>query len=190
MIAGLMLEQRIQQQFFESADLMIQAAPALARALASAADALVTCVTAGGKLMIAGQGDGVALAGMLTAALVGRFERERPPLAAMALRGEGPISPSQQLRALGAPGDLLIVFDPLGQSAGLLQAAEAAHEQEMAVIAFAGEQVRRWEEALEETDVLVPMPSRRSARVVEAQLLSLHCLCDAVDLQLLGEPGS
>jgi D-sedoheptulose 7-phosphate isomerase len=168
---------------------MIQAAPGLARALVAAAESVVGCVTGGGKLMLAGHAEGVALAGMAAAAFVGRFERERPPLAAIALRGEGSISPAQQLRALGQPGDLLVVFDPLGQSAGLLQAAEAAHEQEMAVIAFTGEQVRRWEEALDETDVLVPMPSRRGARVAEAQLLSLHCLCDAVDLQLLGEPG-
>ena len=52
-----MLEQRIQQQFFESADLKYQSAEVLSRPIADAVGALVGCITAGGKVLVCGGGD-------------------------------------------------------------------------------------------------------------------------------------
>jgi D-sedoheptulose 7-phosphate isomerase len=40
---------------------------------------------------------------------------------------------------------------------------------------------------LRETDVHVCVPHDRVARIREVQQLVLHCLCDGVDAQLLGE---
>ena len=57
-----MLEQRIQQQFFDSADLQYQTAESLARPIADAAQALTGCLTSGGKLLVAGLGGSAALA--------------------------------------------------------------------------------------------------------------------------------
>jgi len=75
-----MLEQRIQQQFFDSADLLYQVAEPLARPLADALAAIVGSITSGGKLLLAGS----ALAPHAAALFVEGFERERPPLAALA----------------------------------------------------------------------------------------------------------
>jgi len=180
-----MLEQRIQQQFFESADLQNQAAEMLSRPIAAAAEALVGCITAGGKLMVAGSDVGAALAPVLAASFTGRFERERPPLAALALRGDGPLS--QQVLALGQPGDLLLLVDSGGASGPLLQAANAAHDKEMTVVVLTGADGAAWRECLAETDVHIAVPHDRAARVAETHLLVLHCLCDAVDLQLMGD---
>ena len=80
-----MLEQRIQQHFFESADLQYQAAESLGRPVADAVQALVAGITAGGRVLVAGIGPAAALAQRAVQALVGRFERERPALAAIAL---------------------------------------------------------------------------------------------------------
>ena len=80
-----MLEPRIQQHFFESADLSYQAAESLGRPIADAAEAIVECFTAGGRVWIHGRGMAQAPAQLLGAALSGRFERERPGLAAMVL---------------------------------------------------------------------------------------------------------
>src|SRR5689334_1715290 len=80
-----MLEARIQQQFFECADLMYQLADGLSRPIAESAQAIVGCLTAGGKLLACGQGGGQWLAQWFASALMLRFERERPPLAALAL---------------------------------------------------------------------------------------------------------
>jgi D-sedoheptulose 7-phosphate isomerase len=166
-----MLEQRIQQQFFESADLQNQAAEVLSRPIAAAAEALLGCITAGGKLMVAGSDAGSALAPVMAAAFTGRFERERPPLAALALRSDGTFGQQESG----------------GASESLRQAAAAAHDKEMTVVVLTGADVGAWRERLAETDVHIAVPHERAARVVETHLLVLHCLCDAVDLQLMGD---
>jgi D-sedoheptulose 7-phosphate isomerase len=180
-----MLEQRIQQQFFESADLQNQAAEMLSRPIAAAAEALLGCITAGGKMMVAGSDVGAALAPVIVSAFTGRFERDRPPLAAMVLRRDGPMGP--QVVALGQPGDLLLLVDSGGAPEPLQQAAAAAHDKEMTVVLLTGADRGTWREHLAETDVQIAVPHERAARVAEAHLLVLHCLCDAVDLQLMGD---
>ena len=80
-----MLEQRIQQQFFESADLKYAAAEILAKPIADAVNAVVGCITAGGKVLACGNGGSASDAQHFAAEFVGRFERERPGLAAIAL---------------------------------------------------------------------------------------------------------
>lgn len=182
-----MLEARVQQQFFEAADLFNQAAQALARPLAQAAQAVLGCITGGGKLLVAGADEGAALAPVMVAAFTGRFERDRPPMAALALSDAAPLGLRPQLRALGQPGDLLLLIDPSGVSAVLREAVQVAHEAEVSVIVLAGAESAGWREVLADTDVLVAVPHERAARVSEVHLLVLHGLCDAVDLQLMGE---
>jgi len=42
-------------------------------------------------------------------------------------------------------------------------------------------------QALRDTDVHICVPHERTARIQEVHILALHCICDAVDTQLLGE---
>jgi D-sedoheptulose 7-phosphate isomerase len=190
-----MLEQRIQQQFFDSADLQYQTAESLARPIADAAQALIGCITAGGKLLVGGLGGGAALAQYFSAAFVDRFERDRPGLAALALAADSVLLGSlatrdaadqvfaKQVQALGQSGDVLVLVDAMGQGGALEAGIEAAHARDMSVLLLGG----RGATTLGETDVLVAVPHDRPARVIEMHLLVLHCLCDAVDLQLMGE---
>lgn len=182
-----MLEQRIQQQFFEGADLKYQSAEPLAHAVADATQALLTTITAGGKVLIGGCGFSAALAPHLQALLLGRFERERPALAALAL---DPDNAAAQVQALAQPGDVLLVMDAGEPRAAMLAAAAAAHAKDMSVVALSDAAAEAWRDRLTETDVLVAVPHERAARVMELHLLVLHCLCDALDLQLLGEQES
>jgi len=194
-----MLEQRIQQQFFDSADLQYQTAESLARPIADAAQALIGCITAGGKLLVGGLGGGAALAQYFCAAFVDRFERDRPGLAALALAADGVLLGSlatrdavdqvfaKQVQALGQSGDVLVLVDATGQGGALEAGIEAAHARDMSVLLLGGRGASALRDRLGETDVLVAVPHDRPARVIEMQLLVLHCLCDAVDLQLLGE---
>jgi D-sedoheptulose 7-phosphate isomerase len=194
-----MLEQRIQQQFFDSADLKYAAAEILSKPIADAVNALVGCVTAGGKVLVCGNGGSAADAQHFAAEFVGRFERERPGLAALALTTDTSILTaigndydfnvifSKQVQALGVPGDILLCFTTSGSSANVLAAVEAAHAKEMTVIALTGRGGGKMGDALTETDVHVCVPHERTARIQEVHLLVLHCLCDAVDLLLLGE---
>lgn len=195
----LMLEQRIQQQFFDSADLKYAAAEILARPIADAAQALVGCITSGGKVLACGNGGSASDAQHFAAEFVGRFERERPGLAAIALTTDTSILTAigndydfnsifaKQVQALGAPGDILLAISTSGNSGNVLAAVDAARAKDMTVIALTGRDGGRMREALGETDVHVCVPHERTARIQEVHLLVIHCLCDAVDLQLLGE---
>ncbi len=194
-----MLEQRIQQQFFDSADLKYAAAEILSKPIADAVSAVVGCITAGGKVMACGNGGSASDAQHFAAEFVGRFERERPGLAAIALTTDTSILTaiandydfnaifSKQVQALGSPGDVLLAITTSGNSANVLAAVEAAHAKEMTVVALTGHTGGKMRDLLAETDVHICVPHERTARIQEVHLLTLHCLCDAVDLQLLGE---
>jgi D-sedoheptulose 7-phosphate isomerase len=194
-----MLEQRIQQQFFDSADLKYAAAEVLSKPIADGVSALVGCITGGGKVLACGNGGSASDAQHFAAEFVGRFERERPGLAAIALTTDTSILTaigndysfeaifSKQVQALGAPGDVLLAMTTSGNSGNVLAAIAAAHAKEMTVIALTGNNGGKVREQLTETDVHICVPHERTARIQEVHLLVMHCLCDAVDLQLLGE---
>jgi D-sedoheptulose 7-phosphate isomerase len=194
-----MLEQRIQQQFFDSADLKYAAAEVLAKPIADAVSAIVGCITAGGKVLACGNGGSASDAQHFAAEFVGRFERERPGLAAISLSTDTSILTAigndydfnavyaKQVQALGAPGDVLLAISTSGNSANVLAAVAAAHAKEMTVIALTGHQGGKMRAQLSETDVLICVPHDRTARIQEVHILAVHCICDAVDLQLLGE---
>jgi D-sedoheptulose 7-phosphate isomerase len=194
-----MLEQRIQQHFIDSADLKYQSAQILSKPIAAAVQALLACVTSGGKVLSCGNGGSAAAAQYFAAQFVGRFERDRPELAALALGTDAAtltaIASSddysqvfaRQVRALGQAGDVLLVVCTSGHDASMLRAMEAAHEREMTVVALTGHGGGEVGRQLRETDVHICVPHDRTARIQEVHSLTLHCLCDGVDAQLLGE---
>ncbi len=194
-----MLEQRIEQQFIDSADLKYQSAQTLSKPIAAAVGALLMCVTGGGKVMACGNGGSAADAQHFAAEFVGRFERERPELGAIALSTDSSIITaiandynfdqifSKQVRALGQPGDVLLAISTSGNSRNVLAAIEAAHERDLIVVALTGKGGGKIGQVLRETDVHICVPHDRTARIQEVHLLVLHCLCDGVDSQLLGE---
>ena len=194
-----MLEQRIQQQFFDSADLKYAAAEVLSKPIADAVNAVVDCITSGCKVLACGNGGSASDAQHFAAEFVGRFERERPGLAAIALTVDTSILTAigndygfdvvyaKQVQALGAPGDVLLAISTSGNSANVLAAVDAAHAKEMTVVALTGRNGGKLREMLADTDVMICVPHERTARIQEVHLLVLHCLCDAVDQQLLGE---
>ena len=197
-----MLEQRIQQHFIDSADLKYQCAEALSRPSAAAVQALLTCVTGGAKVLACGNGGSAADAQHFAAEFVGRFERERPELAALSLTTDSSIITaiandydfrsifSRQVRALGQSGDVLLAISTSGNSANVLAAIEAAHERDMVVVGLSGRGGGKMTLALRDTDVHICVPHERTARIQEVHILALHCLCDAVDAQLLGDQES
>ena len=194
-----MLEQRIQQHFIESADLKYQAAQVLSKPIADAVQAVLASVTSGAKVLVCGNGGSAADAQHFAAEFVGRFERERPGLGAIALTTDTSVLTavandysyneifSKQVRALGQVGDVLVVITSSGNSANILMAVEAAHERDMTVIALTGRGGGKLAGVLRDTDVHICVPHDRTARVQEVHILALHCICDGVDTQLLGE---
>ena len=197
-----MLEQRIEQHFIDSADLKYQAAQVLSKPIAQAIGAILASVTSGGKVLACGNGGSAADAQHFAAEFVGRFERERPELGAIALTTDTSIITaiandygfnlifSRQVRALGRAGDVLLAISTSGNSANVLAAIEAAHQRDMVVVALTGRGGGNIGRALRDTDVHICVPHERTARVQEVHILTLHCICDGVDAQLMGEQES
>jgi D-sedoheptulose 7-phosphate isomerase len=186
-----MLEQRIQQHFIDSADLKYQAAQALSQPIEAAVQAILACVTGGAKVLACGCGLSASQARQFAMLCVSGFERTRPGLAALALTqpiaGPGPGPLARQVRALGQAGDLLLAITAGGDEPALVETVQAAHERDMTVVALCGRDSAELIPLLRETDVQICVPHDRAARVREVHALVLHCLCDGVDTQLLGE---
>ena len=189
---------RISENFSESAHLKLQAMDALAGPIAAAAERMVQCLKTDGKIMSCGNGGSAADSQHFTAELVNRFERERPALAAIALTTDSSTLTSiandydydqvfsKQVRALGHAGDLLLAITTSGNSRNVIAAVHAAHEAQMGVVALTGRGGGKLAEALRQADIHVCVPAQSTARIQEVHLLTLHCLCDAIDCLLLG----
>src|SRR5437762_5259585 len=141
---------RIRAHFAESAELKLAAAEAMAPQIVRAAALMTDCLLADGKLLACGNGGSASDAQHFSAEMVGRFERERPELGAIALTTDTSILTaiandydferifSKQVRALGQAGDVLLGLSTSGNSANVIAAIEAAHEREMTVVALTG----------------------------------------------------
>jgi D-sedoheptulose 7-phosphate isomerase len=189
---------RITENFSESAHLKLQSMDALAGPIAAAAERMVQCLKNDGKIMSCGNGGSAADSQHFAAELVNRFEMERPALAAIALTTDTSTLTSiandyhfdqvfsKQVRALGRAGDLLLAISTSGNSRNVVEAMQAAHESQMGVVALTGRNGGKMAEVLRPADIHICVPAQSTARIQEVHLLTLHCLCDAIDCLLLG----
>lgn len=189
---------RISENFSESAHLKLQSMDALAGPIAAAAKRLVQCLNGDGKILACGNGGSAADCQHFSAELLNRFEMERPGLAAVALTTDTSTLTSiandydydqvfaRQVRALGSAKDVLVAISTSGNSRNVVAGIEAAHECQMGVIALTGRNGGRIGEILQQTDIHICVPAKSTARIQEVHLLTLHCLCDAIDCLLLG----
>jgi D-sedoheptulose 7-phosphate isomerase len=189
---------RISENFSESAHLKLQSMDALAPPIAAAAERMVQCLRGDGKILACGNGGSAADSQHFAAELLNRFEMERPGLAAMALTTDSSTLTSiandydfeqvfsKQVRALGHKNDVLLAISTSGNSKNVLAAIVAAHENGMSVVALTGRNGGLMTEVLQPSDIHVCVPAQSTARIQEVHLLTLHCLCDAIDCLLLG----
>ena len=190
---------RIKQNFHDSISTKQAAADLLAEPLATAAQMITQCLLGGGKILSCGNGGSAGDAQHFSSEMLNRFEMERPGLPAVALTTDSSTLTSiandysydqvfsKQVSALGQQGDILLAISTSGNSTNVNLAIEAAHEREMQVIALSGKQGGDMASALTADDVEIRVPSDSTARIQEVHLLAIHCICDLVDHQLLGQ---
>jgi D-sedoheptulose 7-phosphate isomerase len=195
--AGLL--KRVAAHFAESANLKLTAAATLGEPIARAGLIFAHSLKNGGKALACGNGGSAADAQHFAAELVNRFERERAPLAGLALTTDSSTLTSiandyayqqvfsKQVRALGRRGDVLLAISTSGNSASVIDAVQAAHELGVRVVALTGNGGGKMAPMLRGDDVHICVPHKNTARIQEVHLLVLHCLCDAIDYKLLGE---
>jgi D-sedoheptulose 7-phosphate isomerase len=199
---GASQEARVLSHFADSARLKEESAKILAAPIARAIALMADTLQAGGKILACGNGGSAADAQHFAAELVNRFERERPPLAGLALTTDSSTLTSigndygyervfeKQVRALGRKGDMLLAISTSGNSANVIAAMRAARELGLPVVALTGNGGGRMVEVLGPGDVHVCVPHARTMRIQEVHLLTLHCICDGIDAQLFGEKKS
>ncbi|MEO6985735.1 MAG: phosphoheptose isomerase [Paralcaligenes sp.] len=190
---------RMTSHFDDAIDTMKASSKALAGSLAAGVELLFSTVTGNGKILACGNGGSAADAQHFIAELVGRFERDRLPLAGVALNTDTSILTAvgndygfdaifeRQVSALGQSGDVLVVISSSGNSPNILRAIEAAHERDMPILALTGKGGGNVSAQLYETDIHLCVPHERTMRIQEVHILLLHALCDGIDALLLGD---
>ena len=193
------MEARVASHFSDSAKLKLDAARVLAEPIARGIELMAAALKAGGKILACGNGGSAADAQHFAAELVNRFERERAPLAGLALTTDSSALTSiandysfeqvfeKQLRALGRRGDVLLAISTSGNSANVVAAIRAARELGLRIVALTGNGGGKMAEHLAPGDVHICVPHARTMRIQEVHLLALHCLCDGIDTQLFGD---
>ena len=187
------LQARIRSHFEASIETKQRTLASMAPAILGAARHMAAVLKAGNKVLACGNGGSAADAQHFAAELTGRYERERPGLAGIALTTDTSALTaiandysyeqvfSKQVQALVRPGDLLLAISTSGNSANVIRAIEAAHQGQASVIALTGKDGGKMAAMLKAGDFELRSASNVTARVQETHLVFLHCLCDVVD---------
>jgi len=193
------LEQRIASHFQDSANLKLAALGPLTAPIARGIELMVAALKAGGKILACGNGGSAADSQHFAAEIVGRFERERPGMPAVALTVDTSAITaiandydfdrvfSKQVEALGQPGDVLLAISTSGNSKNVMEAVKAAQAKSMVVIALTGRDGGAMGRMLRDGDFHLNVAHARTMRVQEIHLLVVHCLCEVVDNLIYGE---
>lgn len=162
----------------------------LASDLERIAGLMIQALAGGGRIFWLGNGGSAADSQHLASELVGRFERERPGLAAIALTTDSSALTAigndygfdqvfaRQVEALCRPGDLVIGISTSGNSPNILRALEKAHDLGIATAALTGRDGGHLKDL---ADASLIAPAANTARIQEAHLLAGHILCDLVE---------
>ena len=161
----------------------------------SVADAISRSLKAGGKVLICGNGGSAADAQHIAAELIGRFEKERAPLAAIALTTDTSALTAigndygfdhvyeRQVNGLGSKGDVLIGISTSGRSKNILKALDAGRARGLTNIGFTGKDSR---DMTAKCDVILRAPSDRTAVIQQIHITAAHVICGLVERRLAG----
>ena len=164
--------------------------------LASIAAAVVDAYRTGNKVLLFGNGGSAADAQHIAAELVGRFYKDRKPLAAVALNANTSSMSAvandysfaevfeREVKALGHPGDVAIGISTSGNSENVVRALDSAKAEGLVTVALTGSSGGRLKEGV---DHCLRVPSDDTARVQEGHITAGHIMCELVENALFGE---
>ncbi len=193
------LAAHLRTHFEEGIELRRRMAETLPAQIARAGEALAAALKSGRKALSCGNGGSAADAQHFAAELVGRFERERPGLPAVALTTDTSALTaiandydfdrvfSKQVEALGNEGDVLLAISTSGNSKNVIEAMKSAQARKVAVIALTGRDGGAMGRMCGPRDFHINVAHPRTMRVQEVHLLVVHCLCEVVDNVIYGE---
>jgi len=176
-----------------SADAMSRAAAADLSLIARAADAMAERLLAHGTLFTFGNGGSATDAEHLAAEVLGRFARDRRPLAAHALTADSATLTAiandygydevfaRQLRGLVKAGDVCVGISTSGVSPNVLKGLQTARELGVLAISLTG---RDGGPIAAASDIALIVHDQNTARIQEVHRTIIHALCEAVESRL------
>jgi D-sedoheptulose 7-phosphate isomerase len=162
------------------------------------AEAIGTALSAGNKLLIIGNGGSAADAQHIAAEIVGRYRRDRPAYAAIALTTDTSALTAisndygfdrvfaRQVEGLGRRGDVLLALSTSGRSTNVLAALRAARAQGLVTVGFTGSNGQAMGA---DCDHLLIAPADEAAIIQQIHLAVAHGICDFIE-QTMGSPTS
>ncbi|MFL0810801.1 MAG: SIS domain-containing protein [Agarilytica sp.] len=190
--------QRVYKLFQQSVEAKMAVGEELAQPIVSASQKLVECLLNERKILMCGNGASAAIAQVFSSCLLDRYEKERPGLPALWLGSNiatytaiaadsayGDVF-AKPIRALGQEGDVLVLISSSGNANNLIQAATAAHDRNISVIAITGRDGGDVSTMLDSNDIEICASVNSRGRIHEIHLLTVFCLCDLIDQQLFG----
>jgi D-sedoheptulose 7-phosphate isomerase len=166
-------------------------------AIVEAADMMVRCLNAGGTVFFCGNGGSAADSQHLAAELVGRYQRDRRAMAAIALTTDTSVITAvgndhsfasvfeRQVHALVRRGDVLVALSTSGQSESVVRAIAAARLQGATVIGMTGSDDSR---VASGADIAIRVPSTSTPFIQEAHIAIGHAICGVVEPTILTDP--
>jgi D,D-heptose 1,7-bisphosphate phosphatase len=160
------------------------------RTAGRAAAVISTCYERGGKVLACGNGGSAAEAQHLVTELVGKFERDRASLPALALDANSATLTAvsndygycyafaHQVDAMGDPGDVLVAISTSGDSDNVVRAVLAAREKGMSTVGYLGGSGGRLAALVE---VPVILPALDTATIQAGHLVLTHTICGLVE---------
>ena len=188
--------ERIRASFDASIDAKRATFEAAGPAIAAAAERLVACLRDGGRVLAFGNGGSASDAQHFCAELAGRYQRERPGLAALALTANTSDLTAigndygyervfaRLVEAHGRTGDVVVAISTSGQSPNVLEAVETARGRGLVSIGLSG---RDGGKLAGRVDVPIVVASDVTARIQETHIAVLHVLCELIDEALFPE---
>ncbi len=184
------MKDRIKAIFSESIEVKKLTLEKNINVIEEAAKALTKCLKAGGKILLCGNGGSAADSQHIAAEFVGRFQKERRALPAIALTTDTSaltalgndysfeIVFSRQVEALGQKGDVLIGFSTSGNSKNVVEAVKRAKSLGLVTITLTGNDGGQLAPL---SDIKIIVPSKVTARIQESHITISHSICELVE---------
>ncbi len=169
--------------------------PAQYEVLDKMAHEIILALKAGHKILFCGNGGSASDCQHISAEFVGRFEKARMSLPALALTSDIAALTaigndfgfdkvfSRQIEGLGQKGDILVVLSTSGRSPNILEAITQAKEKQIRTLGFTGKDGGILKDAV---DLCFIAKSHKTTHIQEAHMTALHAICEVVETILFG----
>ena len=183
----------VEQRFRESGEVKNQFAQTYADSIVNVAGLIVSSIHAEGKILLFGNGGSATDASHIAAEFVGRYDRDRVPLPALALSTDMATITciandyeyadifARQISGLGRKGDIAIAISTSGNSLNVLKAVEVARNLGLTTVAWTGKGGGKLASLVDYSFVV---PSNVTARIQECHITLGHVLCELVEEKL------